>query len=40
MEMLGALKNTLLGDVVCFSKATADSIIKDHEEGSTSEMNR
>ena len=37
---LGALKNTLLGDVVCFSKATTDSIIKDHEEGSTSEMNR
>lgn len=37
---LGALKNTLLGDVVCFSKANVESIIADHEEGSTSEMNR
>ena len=37
---LGTLKNTLLGDVVCFSKANVEAIIKDHEEGSTSEMNR
>lgn len=37
---LGSLKNTLLGDVVAFSKNTVDSIIKDHEEGSSSEMNR
>lgn len=37
---LGTLKNTLLGDVVSFSKETVDFFIKEHSEGSTSEMNR
>lgn len=34
------LKNTIVGDISCADVALVDSIIADHENGSTSEMNR
>lgn len=37
---MGAFKNTLKGDIAFASKEIIDSIISDHEYGSTSEMNR
>ncbi|MEE0138529.1 sugar kinase [Fusobacterium ulcerans] len=34
------LKNTIIGDISCADVTLVDSIIADHENGSTSEMNR
>lgn len=34
------LKNTIIGDISCADVTLVDSIIADHEDGSTSEMNR
>lgn len=34
------LKNTIIGDISCADVSLVDSIIADHENGSTSEMNR
>ena len=34
------LKNTIVGDISCADASLVESIMADHDNGSTSEMNR